>query len=104
MNVVNLLSQKKNEIFETHGEHNQDISERNLDARKFIRNITELSQKFTPIHVDASAVWSVANGMSTEFAFPTTHELVQTAARSRRQLKLIKPTVSIAQNLRFLKF
>ena len=46
---------KKNELIETRGDHNHDISTGKLDARNVIQHLKDLSERFTPSVAIASA-------------------------------------------------
>ena len=57
-----------NELIETLGEHNHDISAGKLEARNVIRHIKDLSERFTPTVAVASAVLPITNDLATQFA------------------------------------
>ena len=84
------ISVTGNELIETRGEHNHDISEGNSDARNVIKQSKELSKKLIPTVVIASAILPVTNEMATQFALPTKDKLNRTAAGTLFRLILIK--------------
>ena len=62
---------ENNELIETRGEHNHDISAGKSEARNVIKNIKDLSERFTPTVAVTSAVLPITNDFATQFALPT---------------------------------
>ena len=89
---------ENNELIETRGEHNHDISAGKLEARNVIKHIKDLSERFTPTVAVASAVLPVTNDLAAQFALPSKEKLIQTAARTRKQLDVNMPPIPVARN------
>ena len=77
---------ENNELIETRGEHNHDISAGKSEARNVIKHIKDLRERFTPTAAVASAVLPITNDLATQFALPSKDKLIRTAARTRKQL------------------
>ena len=89
---------ENNELTETRGEHNYDISAGKLDARNVIKHLKDLSEKFTSTVACGKAILPVTNDVATQFALPSKNKLIRTAARTRNQLDENIPPISVAQN------
>ena len=63
-----VITEKKNELLETRGEHNHDISAGNSEDRSVIKHLKDLSERFTPTVAVASEVLPVTNDLATQFA------------------------------------
>ena len=86
------------ELIETRGEHNLDISAGQLEARNVIKHIKDLSDRFSPTVAVASAVSPITDDLATQFALPSKDKLIQTPARTRKQLDVNMPPIPVAQN------
>ena len=53
-----------NELIETRGEHNYNISAEKLEAQNVIKHIEDLSERFTPTVAVASAVLQITNDLA----------------------------------------
>ena len=62
---------ENNELIETRGEHNHNISAGKLEARNVIKHIKDLSERFTSTVAVASAVLPITNDLATQFALPS---------------------------------
>ena len=62
---------ENNELIETRGEHNHDISAGTSEDRNVIKHIKDLSERFIPTVAVASAVLPITNDLATQFALPT---------------------------------
>ena len=88
---------EKNELIETRGEDNPDISAGKLDAGNVIKHLIDLSERFTPNVAVASAALPVTNNWATQFALPSKNKQIRTAARTRKQLDVNMPPIPYAQ-------
>ena len=59
---------KNNELIETRGEHNHDISAGKSEARNVIKQVKDVSGRFTPAVAVSSAVLPITNKFATQFA------------------------------------
>ena len=66
-----IASTVNNELIETRGEYNHDISAGKSEARNVIKHIKDLSERFTPTIAVASAVLPVTIDLATQFALPS---------------------------------
>ena len=89
---------ENNELIETRGEHNHDISAGNLEARNVIKHAKDLGERFTQTVAVASAVLPITNDLATQFVLPSKDKLIRTAARTRKQLDVNMPPIPIARN------
>ena len=94
---------KKNELTETRGEHNHEISAGKLEGRKVIRYLKDLSERFTPAVAVASAVLPVTNDLATQFALPKKDKLIRTAARTRCKYTAPSPLRQISRSMKFFE-
>ena len=94
---------EKNELIETRGEQNHDISAGKLDAGNVIRHLIDLSERFTPNVAVASAALPVTNNLATQFALPSKNKQIRTAARTRKQLDVNMPPIPYAQKCEILE-
>ena len=88
----------KNELIETRGEYNHDISAGKSEARNTIKHIKDLSERFTPTVAVASAVLPITNNLASQFALPSKDKLIRTAARTRKQLDVNMRPIPVARN------
>ena len=89
---------ENNELIETRGEHNHDISAGKSEARNVIKHIKDLSERFTPTVAVASAVLPITKDLATQFALPSKDKLIRTAARTRKQLDVNMPPIPVVRN------
>ena len=89
---------KKKGFIETRGEHNHETSAGNSDARNVIKHLKDISERFTPTVAVASAVLPVTYGLATQFSLLSKEKLIQTAARTRKQLVVNMLPIPVALN------
>ena len=66
-----------NELIETPGEHNHDISAGKSEARNVIRHIKDLSERFTPTVAVVIAVLPATNNLAPQFALSSKTKLIR---------------------------
>ena len=89
---------ENNELIETREEHNHDISAGKSEAQNVIKHKKDLSERFTPTVAVASAVLPITNNLATQFVLPSKDKLIRTAARTRKQLDVSMPPITVARN------
>ena len=94
---------ENNELIETRGEHNHDISAGKSEARNVIKHIKDLSERFTPTVAVASAVLPITNDLATQFALPSKDKLIRTLPSKDKHFCLFFRIIEI-QILILLKF
>ena len=63
-----------------------------------MNHVKDLSGRFTPAVAVSIAVLPITNNFATQFALPSKDKLIQTAARTRKQLDVNKPPIRVARN------
>ena len=66
------------------------------DARNVIKHLKDLSERFTPTVLVASAVLAVTNNLACQFALPSKYKLIRTALCTRKQLDVNMPHIPVA--------
>ena len=101
---------ENNDLIETRGKHNQrqNISDKTSaakpDTRNVIKHLTDLSERFTPFISVASAAAPVTNDLAFQFVLPTKNKLIQTAARTPKQLDVNMSPIPFAQSFKITDF
>ena len=72
--------------------------------RNVIKHIKDLSERFTPTVAVASAVLPITNDLATQFALPSKDKLIQTAARTRKQLDVVMALIPVARKFEIPEF